>query len=529
MKKHNNHTNKEIINKKLTYKVLCTDNNFIDLIINIIFNKDHLIYFNKKENINFRIKEIIYHDHNYDEVCFKHSKIFKNFDFKKINQSPHIFNFRLNKKELTNIKFIIFGLCEENVKWHGDYFFKLDIEPNHLDLDHSVNYLYKNILNRNVDQNGLDFFKEKLIKKEINLSNLKKILIDSEENKKNIEECGITFLSRIDEKDSLLRIPLMYSFFGNKYFKSNIYDFNIGKININEFAMQKDISSKLNKKIYKNIICCDFTIDFNNYNAENKIRYSMYEADDLPKEWVEKFKRENLKKIIVPDDWCKNIYLKYFENVCVAPLGTFKRDITVKDNEIFRFGYIARFELRKNHKLLINSFLSLFGDNKYYELKIHGIPGHNYEEIKNMCLPYKNIKITSNILSDSELDLWWDNINCYVMPSSGEGFSHTPREALMRGIPTIISNYSSHETLVKLGVVRYFSPSGLEDAFKAVLFNRAVGQHAMFSSLDLQNEMEYVISNYNEAKEQALIGRRYLLENETWEICSKKLLDAVNE
>ena len=158
MKKHNNHTDKEIINKKLTYKVLCTDNNFVDLIINIIFNKDSLIYFNKKENINFRIKEIIYHD-NYDEVCFKHSKIFKNFDFKKINQSSHIFDFRLNKKELTNIKFIIFGLCEENVKWHGDYFFKLDIEPNYLDLDHSVNYLYKNILNRNVDQNGLDFFK----------------------------------------------------------------------------------------------------------------------------------------------------------------------------------------------------------------------------------------------------------------------------------------------------------------------------------------------------------------------------------
>jgi glycosyltransferase involved in cell wall biosynthesis len=132
-------------------------------------------------------------------------------------------------------------------------------------------------------------------------------------------------------------------------------------------------------------------------------------------------------------------------------------------------------------------------------------------------------------MSKEEIDNWWRDINCYVMPSSGEGFSHTPREALMRGIPTIISNYSAHESLVKLGFVRYFSPIDMEGAYKAVLFNRNVGKHAIFSEEDLINEMEYVINNYSDTVNMSLIGRTYLIENESWEICSNKLMDSIYE
>jgi glycosyltransferase involved in cell wall biosynthesis len=261
----------------------------------------------------------------------------------------------------------------------------------------------------------------------------------------------------------------------------------------------------------------------------NKYRYSMYEADEIAIEWVNQFKSENLKKIIVPNEWCKKIYSKYFNNVDVVPLGTEYHDIINNNSQVFTFGYIARFESRKNHKLLINSFKKRFLNNPNFRLKIHGPLGHNYNEILSLCENTNNIMITSNLMSKEEIDNWWSDINCYVMPSSGEGFSHTPREALMRGIPTIISNYSAHESLVKLGFVRYFSPIDMEGAYKAVLFNRNVGKHAIFSEEDLINEMEYVINNYSDTVNMSLIGRTYLIENESWEICSNKLMDSIYE
>jgi hypothetical protein len=82
---------------------------------------------------------------------------------------------------------------------------------------------------------------------------------------------------------------------------------------------------------------------------------------------------------------------------------------------------------------------------------------------------------------------------------------------------------------VKLGFVRYFSPIDMEEAYKAVLFNRNVGKHAIFSEEDLINEMEYVINNYSDTVNMSLIGRTYLIENESWEICSNKLMDSIYE
>lgn len=516
--------------KQIKLDIIFGDKDFIILNFSLFLLKSDIKHYSSKNNINFRIKNILDSNNKIlNSYDFYKSNIFLNLNIINNTKNNIKFSFKLYKKEIYNIKKITFGLCEEHVSWNDNFEVLFSLKNSFFDISNVINDLYKEVLNRRPDKSGFNYFNNKLLNDNLSIFDFKNLLINSDENLKNTKENGITFLSRIDEKDSLLRIPIMFSYFGKKYFDSNIYENNSLNMSFDNIEIKDYISNIINKNIYKNIICFDFTMDLNSINKKvNKYRYSMYEADDLAIEWVKQFRSENLKKIIVPNEWCKKIYSKYFENVDVVPLGTHKHDITVLNNfDIFTFGYIARFESRKNHKLLINAFKKRFLNNPKFQLKIHGPLGHNYNEILSLCKDTKNIKITSNLMTNLELESWWSDINCYIMPSSGEGFSHTPREAIMRGIPTIVSNYSAHESLVKLGFVRYFSPIDIEGAYKAVLFNREVGNHAVFELEDLINEMDYVINNYNELLKISLIGRKYLIENESWEICASKLMDVI--
>lgn len=502
------------------------------LILNFVLSlsNQEILSFSNKKNINFRIKSI---QNLNDEVLqsrsFFKSKVFENLT---CNQQSISISFKLYKQEIYDLKNITFGLCEEHKSWHSQFDKILTIDKSFFDIKKVIQFFYLKDLKREPDDLGINYFYNKFIKENLSISDFRKMIQSSDEFRDKSNNDGITFFSRVDGIDSLLRIPAMFAYFNDKKISTNIYDDNTnrsnwsGDPNIGEY-----ISKSVSKVIFKNMICFDFTLCLNEFdNRINKYRYAMYEADELAEEWVSKFKSENLKKIIVPDLWCKSIFSKYFDNVSIVPLGTHYRDINIPNNEKFTFGYIARFESRKNHKLLIEAFLKKFKNDPKFQLKIHGPPGgHNLDEIKSLCSCSPNIKFSCSLLSEYELDTWWKDISCYVIPSSGEGFSHTPREALMRGIPTIVSNWSAHESLVKLGVVRHISPSSFESAYKAVLFNRSVGNHALFSSDDLSSEMEYVMNNRNECSQSALMGRQYLIENESWEICSKKLMDVIYE
>ncbi|MEZ4548823.1 MAG: hypothetical protein R3B51_14430 [Thermodesulfobacteriota bacterium] len=46
---------------------------------------------------------------------------------------------------------------------------------------------------------------------------------------------------------------------------------------------------------------------------------------------------------------------------------------------------------------------------------------------------------------------WYAGLSCYVFPSSGEGWSFTPRESLYLGIPTLITDIPVHDELVRSG------------------------------------------------------------------------------
>ena len=67
-------------------------------------------------------------------------------------------------------------------------------------------------------------------------------------------------------------------------------------------------------------------------------------------------------------------------------------------------------------------------------------------------------------LCEARLGRWFAGLSCYVFPSSGEGWSFTPRESVGLGIPTAVSDIPVHRELIASGFVRAIPHRGLVPA-----------------------------------------------------------------
>lgn len=334
-----------------------------------------------------------------------------------------------------------------------------------------------------------------------------------------LEKKNITFYSDLWDYGATERLPIKYGL--------NLLDSaGVSYLGGEKYSGSQDFVRKnASTAISKNIMTFCYHYSLKNFKDSFKIRHAVFEADELPDEWVSSFRDDNLDCFVVPDPWVKDLFLKYFKdtNIHIIPEGVESMNIKkvfVKNK--FTFGFTSIFESRKNHLFLIKAFKKAFQNDNKFRLKIHGKVGDLYEECAKEAAGCRNIEISNKILSDHEMKIWWNDIDCYINPSQGEGFSHTPRESLMLGIPTIVGNWSAHESLVKSGGVYSINPSGFEPAFKKI-FNKSVGRHAIYKEDDLCDLMLYVTKNFNVAKEKALIGRKYVLENNNWNKSAKLL------
>jgi len=110
--------------------------------------------------------------------------------------------------------------------------------------------------------------------------------------------------------------------------------------------------------------------------------------------------------------------------------------------------FVGTLQPRKNIVRLIEAFSKLKTEDeklKKLELVIIGKRGWQYEEI--LEAPEKfgvsdKVKILENV-PDTDLDVFYQNALCYVLPSLYEGFGLPVVEAMQRGCPVITSNISS--------------------------------------------------------------------------------------
>lgn len=267
---------------------------------------------------------------------------------------------------------------------------------------------------------------------------------------------------------------------------------------------------------------------FRSCRRSRRFRVAMYEATRIPEAWVDKYNRDPACTLLVPDPWVMEIFRDSGVSapIRVVPLGVEPAEPCEARERPFTIGSSAYFEERKNHGLVIRAFKAAFGSSTDVRLRIHGRGGHCESEVRAAAAGDPRVTIETGALGRDQFDAWWASNDAYVLASSGEGYSHTPREALMRAIPTAITDFSAHRTLVRRGTVVPIPVRGLEPAYKH-MFRTAVGQHARVSMDDVVEVLRWLKENRSAARAMAWRGREQVLALDTWRASTQRLLTAL--
>jgi len=194
-----------------------------------------------------------------------------------------------------------------------------------------------------------------------------------------------------------------------------------------------------------------------------KLAYSMYEATKIPDEWVDILNKK-FDGVLVPSKFLIKVYQDSGVRVpiFVLPLGLhleayLREPLKSGKNKEFVFGNLSAGSDRKNHEALVLAFAKAFGNDPSVKLVINA--RYSEKEVRNSLtkiiseLNLNNIKFTQKSLKKTDYIKKFHEIDCYVSPSKGEGFSIQPREAMALGIPVIATNNTGQEDLCDSGLV----------------------------------------------------------------------------
>ncbi len=210
------------------------------------------------------------------------------------------------------------------------------------------------------------------------------------------------------------------------------------------------------------------------------------------------------KKIIVPTKVVKKSFLEFYpflkdNKIAIAPEGVdpdFAKDTTEKfEKEVLKkYGIGERFLLyvssmyrHKNVPNLIDAFEILKKEKGYEgQLVLVGKKDFFSEQIENYVKKKgleKDVLLPGmqNYVEDAEVTALRKRAELYVFPSLQEGFSLTPLEGMIWGLPAVISDIPCHREVYGDSTA-YFDPDDVKDIAQTI--NRVL------ESEELQKELK---------------------------------------
>lgn len=198
-----------------------------------------------------------------------------------------------------------------------------------------------------------------------------------------------------------------------------------------------------------------------------RIAYSMFESTRIPSEWVSRL-NSYFDAIAVPDEFLVSVYQESGITipVFVIPLGLdlspFQALPLKKERGApFTFANFSACTPRKNHIQLVRAFAKAFGNDPGVKLRLN----YRYQHTKtqrDLADEIKNLGLTNVELSKKSLPLddylkLFQEIDCYINVARGEGFSIQPREAMVLGVPVIVTDNTAQTTICKSNLVTAIS------------------------------------------------------------------------
>jgi glycosyltransferase involved in cell wall biosynthesis len=233
-------------------------------------------------------------------------------------------------------------------------------------------------------------------------------------------------------------------------------------------------------------------LSFQNTN----VIFTTFESDQLPGHWVTALNR--YRHCIVSHSAIREVFLSSGVHVPVSVVHNGYRryersDVKRKPAAHFNVGFLGIPVSRKNLYKLYNACKQL-QQTTLPGLRLHIHVAAFYDWLDPA--PFESMIAddmvcwTTGKFTDSEVAAWYHQLNCYIFPSSGEGWSYTPRESMYLGIPTIITDIPAHRELIQSGFYGVINTYGKE----AADFNGAV--HGQWDCVEMEAIKSAILDMY---------------------------------
>jgi len=265
-----------------------------------------------------------------------------------------------------------------------------------------------------------------------------------------------------------------------------------------------------------------------------KIGYTPWESTDIFFQWKKPL-IENIDELWTTSTWCANIFKQHTNKpIFVYPHGVNEEWVPVKRNidlaRPFRFLHIGEPAFRKDAQMVVDAFISLYGDNPNYELilKCSGMSTVKvYDPITGHILGtpstfYKNIKIIESMLSTEQINGLYDLCDVFVYPSWGEGFGFNPLQAMSKGIPTICTaDWAMYKDYITAPLDSIWSPSPWQTTHPGSMLKPDYSQLKFYLKDIAENYKSYSSIAYKNA---------FLIHGEyNWKKVSKPAIERLKE
>jgi len=264
-------------------------------------------------------------------------------------------------------------------------------------------------------------------------------------------------------------------------------------------------------------------------SRNTNVAHTTFETTELPRFWVECINKR-YHYCVVPHDYVKTV----FENSGVEiPVNVIQQGFTrlnrlcarTSADDIFRIGFLGDPFPRKNLFKLYQACVNLLPQIPGLRLTVH-VPdlrrlGYFTPELAVIKFsPF--VDWTEGALSENELSKWYSELSCYVFPSSGEGWSFTPRESLYLGVPTLISDIPVHRELVDSGFYGVIPVREKEDSD---CNGKVYGKWDRVSVEDIEKAILDLYKSYGMSLIKAIEGGKWIENKWTNESSQQRVLE----
>lgn len=274
-----------------------------------------------------------------------------------------------------------------------------------------------------------------------------------------------------------------------------------------------------------------------------------WETDKLPREWVEPCNM--MQEIWTASEPMAEMIKRSGVNVPIysfpQPIDTSKKDERILAFETqykkdFTFYSIFQWILRKNPRTLLRAYWKEFegNDNVTLLLKTYRVTYQptEYDLIKNEIQTWKNelklnhypkIYLVEKLLKDSEIYRLHKTGDCFIQPSSGEGWSRPTQEAMLMGKPVISGNNGGITDY--LTPYHYYKVESKEAQATMQSFIPWYVSDMKWKELDedsLREQMRIVYNEYGKAQKTAKKAQDYIIDNLSLDKTGQLMQDRLN-